>query len=675
MSTPQGDEYCVPVPPDNEAPESTSHGGFKIDFGDVALLNKVLIAGKVGEETASTSKPDEISTLLFPARKIGGLGETSIFTGARSLARRRLQKRLSSGAYIHPRIPWMKRWDTFIVGLLIYTAIVTPFEVSLLSMTTRVNWHFLVNRMVDLGFTIDLILSFFVAYQDTKTGLWVYDQPRIALHFLKGWFVVDILSVLPFDMIGLMDSWGHMWKLKMVRFIRLVRMTKLLRVLKMDRILSRVETTRYFGDSYDSAGPSRLYLGALYWSAMTMSTIGYGDIVADNPWEMMYATFSMVCGAFAYGYVIGAVSGIIATRDAKRNFFYSTMTDLNNFMEEICLPHPERKRLREYFKYRCMNSVDVNSYQSLLHIMSPGLRDEIASFTNSTWINSVKIFRGCPKRFITEIALAMELRTYPPAEVVVMRGSYLKELFIVKKGVLVVSGRILTSGKVFGEETIYKECIAAFSARSMTFSDVLREEILAYSKAYRNLMCELQGAIAVGTGLLAVVGSDDEEQDIPENELKKPPINSRVLHYSIRLRRLLRQTLYAGDTGQVRMQFSAAVMKVPRYSSAPSLALLRQHAMASRIQRAWRHYVLDLSISLALQRLLMFFSPTPSGVVHRWSLAMMNGLAQLQLTRLGATQRKNPPSRRKRLTTLGTPPTMNFRPGAKFDTVPASYPH
>lgn len=57
----------------------------------------------------------------------------------------------------------------------------------------------------------------------------------------------------------------------------------------------------YFGESYYSAGPGCLYLGGLYWSAMTMSTIGYGDIVPANAMEMAFATFSMVCGAFAYG--------------------------------------------------------------------------------------------------------------------------------------------------------------------------------------------------------------------------------------------------------------------------------------------------------------------------------------------------------------------------------------
>lgn len=72
--------------------------------------------------------------------------------------------------------------------------------------------------------------------------------------------------------------------------------------------------------------------------------------------------------------MIGAVSGILSTRDAKRNLFFSTMGELNNFMEDINLPQHGRKRLREYFKFRCMSSVDVNSYRSLLQIMSPKLR-------------------------------------------------------------------------------------------------------------------------------------------------------------------------------------------------------------------------------------------------------------------------------------------------------------
>lgn len=42
----------------------------------------------------------------------------------------------------------------------------------------------------------------------------------------------------------------------------------------------------------------------------------------------------------------------------------------------------------------------------------------------------------------------MELRTYPPAELILARGSLLTEVLIVKKGVVVAQGRVFSVGKV-----------------------------------------------------------------------------------------------------------------------------------------------------------------------------------------------------------------------------------
>jgi hypothetical protein len=114
--------------------------------------------------------------------------------------------------------------------------------------------------------------------------------------------------------------------------------------------------------------PFDLYIGSLYWSVMTVSTIGYGDVLPVTTPERVFVILAMLMGAFAYGYIIGAVSGIVSTRDAKKNAFYSTMDGLNNFMELSKLPQTLRIKLREYFTYRCNNSIDVQGYNQLLQV-------------------------------------------------------------------------------------------------------------------------------------------------------------------------------------------------------------------------------------------------------------------------------------------------------------------
>jgi hypothetical protein len=104
---------------------------------------------------------------------------------------------------------------------------------------------------------------------------------------------------------------------------------------------------------------------------------------------------SMLFGAFQYGYIIGAVSNIITTRNQKTNHFYQLMSELNAFLEEGKFKPELRVRLREYFKYRLTGN-DIHAHTTLLKQMSPALRAEITMQMN-TWITKVDFFKQCPE--------------------------------------------------------------------------------------------------------------------------------------------------------------------------------------------------------------------------------------------------------------------------------------
>ncbi len=68
-----------------------------------------------------------------------------------------------------------------------------------------------------------------------------YSYIFLAIHYMKGWFAIDVLSTVPYDIIALSlmdseDAASHQTALKIPRLLktlRLTRLTKLIRLLKV----------------------------------------------------------------------------------------------------------------------------------------------------------------------------------------------------------------------------------------------------------------------------------------------------------------------------------------------------------------------------------------------------------------------------------------------------------
>lgn len=70
------------------------------------------------------------------------------------------------------------------------------------------------------------------------------------------------------------------------------------------------------------------YLSALYWAAMTISTVGYGDITPANDHERVFVIFGILVGASYFSYVVGSVCSVLAKLSEKEEEFQLLMCEL-----------------------------------------------------------------------------------------------------------------------------------------------------------------------------------------------------------------------------------------------------------------------------------------------------------------------------------------------------------
>ena len=107
---------------------------------------------------------------------------------------------------------------------------------------------------------------------------------------------------------------------------------------------------RAFVPKYQCAEPARdsltekeIYPAAIYWSVVTITSVGYGDITAQNPDEMCIATIFLLMSACLWAYIIGNATAIVSTGDPDAIAHHQTMDALNKVRWEAHNQHPNKQ--------------------------------------------------------------------------------------------------------------------------------------------------------------------------------------------------------------------------------------------------------------------------------------------------------------------------------------------
>ena len=153
---------------------------------------------------------------------------------------------------LYPMGSFRQKWDVVILVLLVYVSIITPlqiafFEQDFASLEDWMGW-FIMDLIIDAVFITDIVLNFRTAWMSKDPddyGRYVFKTRDAAVRYCKGWFTVDLLSVIPFYFIDIYLLYAEVPAsaassiTRVPKMLKMVRLAKLLRVLRASQIFKR----------------------------------------------------------------------------------------------------------------------------------------------------------------------------------------------------------------------------------------------------------------------------------------------------------------------------------------------------------------------------------------------------------------------------------------------------
>ncbi|XP_050353452.1 uncharacterized protein LOC126775511 isoform X2 [Nymphalis io] len=377
----------------------------------------------------------------------------------------------------------------------------------------------------DIVFALDLVVQLRTGY--LEQGLMVYDSKKLAKHYVYSRsFLLDITALLPLDLLQLKIGTNPI--IRFPRFLKVYRAVNCYYIVESRtvypnfwRVINLIHIllilAHWFGCFYfllseaegfqgdwayphrpgDYATLTRKYLGSLYWSTLTLTTIGDLPTPETNA-EYIFTIVSYLIGVFIFATIVGQVGNVITNRNANRLEFERLLDGAKTYMRHHKVPGGMKRRVLRWYDYswsrgRIQGGGDINT---ALGLLPDKLKTELALHVNLSVLKKVTIFQECQPEFLHDLVLKMKAYIFTPGDSICRKGEVAREMFIIADGILEViseTGRVLTTmkaGDFFGEIGILNlDGLNKRTAdvRSVGYSELFslsREDVLAAMKDY-----------------------------------------------------------------------------------------------------------------------------------------------------------------------------------------------
>ncbi|XP_077261128.1 potassium voltage-gated channel protein ether a go-go isoform X2 [Temnothorax americanus] len=422
-------------------------------------------------------------------------------------------------------------WDWIILCLTFYTAIMVPYNVAFKNKTSEDVSLLVVDSIVDVIFFIDIVLNFHTTFVGAG-GEVVSDPKVIRMNYLKSWFVIDLLSCLPYDVFNAFDhdedGIGSLFSaLKVVRLLRLGRVVR-----KLDRYLeygaamlilllcfymlvahwlaciwySIGRSDADNGVQYSwlwklanvtqspysylwtnastapelVAGPSRrtMYVTALYFTMTCMTSVGFGNVAAESDNEKIFTICMMIIAALLYATIFGHVTTIIQQMTSATAKYHDMLNNVREFMKLHEVPKALSERVMDYVvsTWAMTKGLDTDK---VLNYCPKDMKADICVHLNRKVFNEHPAFRLASDGCLRALAMHFTMSHSAPGDLLYHTGESIDSLcFIVTGSLEVIQDdevvAILGKGDVFGDSFWTNPTIgqSAANVRALTYCDL-----------------------------------------------------------------------------------------------------------------------------------------------------------------------------------------------------------
>ena len=171
----------------------------------------------------------------------------------------------------------------------------------------------------------------------------------------------------------------------------------------------------------------------MYWSMVTIATVGYGDIVPETQIEMIFTCVAIVMGTVISSVLIGNVYLLIQQLDHKNIRKQDTMQTLTEYLQFHGVSDQLQEQVTHNTDYFWVRNQGWQT-QQVLASLPRQMQVNISFELHGRRISQIDLFSGCNIVFIKYLCSLVTSIVATPRQMIVEEGDIGLDLYIGKCG-------------------------------------------------------------------------------------------------------------------------------------------------------------------------------------------------------------------------------------------------
>lgn len=370
---------------------------------------------------------------------------------------------------------WKNLFDMVIITLTTYSCMKVVFQLEFNSQVLTMDPF---DISIEVLFVFYIISNFFHCYKDKSSGKIIKNSKKIALNYLKGWFIIDVISSIPYE---LFFDIKYLY-LKYLRLIRLIRLKKIfdffqfwsnvtlkfrgmVKYIRMACIIicgtfistclwyliviyDKSDLNFYKINDMKSLDAWTQFVICFYFTLTTLTTTGFGDFYPKSVSEKGIIIVFMFIGVAFFTYLMSFLYEEISVTDDETFQIHNFINELSKY--NICkqgsnFDKETQKNLTKnilftsynarYSKYDTKNILGVLPTQYKLLLTDYLWSDLFAQFCNHFYLEFKK------QKFFYKLSFLFRYKRFNQGDIIYEKSIQVTEFYMIQKGFVEVDSK------------------------------------------------------------------------------------------------------------------------------------------------------------------------------------------------------------------------------------------